>query len=545
VLPLEKDALNQPELARRRGRKLSALKGALPGVVPGSVIDYGYTLWEGSLSLTSRVTLQQDWPVREFRYRWTPWNRIPGAFRVYRTGGLSVETTRDSISVLVAGRELPSVRREPWSPPDNEMRAAVTFYYYAGERQPKEFWDSLVARVRSRAGSFAKERLVKETIASMQIPAGADLPARLKAAYDWIGAHLSNTDLQTAEQVEASALDEKDEELPGRTLKDLLERKEGPGWQLDYLFVGMARALGAEAEIVLAVDRTDHYLDEALLSAEQIDATLVAVRAPGDPDDKAIVVDPGSGLPYGHIPWWFSGLHGIASSPREARDIMLWPSDPRDNVSETTVSIAFDVKEGAANVQWTRTGSGQQGLAERRELRPMTPDKRGKRLEQYCGAGADFEVARAEAPRIQEMTEGLSVECEATLMAAGLQTGREEYRFGLDGPWFPDLPEFTSATRAQPVVFSFPHVDRTVMEIEAPEAMPGGTPPAPIRIESPYGSYSLSVIATPKGFHVERIFSLAVLGVPQNEYDPLRRYLSDARRADRTVLEFRRSEAAP
>jgi hypothetical protein len=543
VLPLAQEELKEQELVRIRGFRIGVLRGALPGVEPGSVIEYGYTLWDRRWSRMSRVTLQKDWPVVAFRYRWSPMGIMPAAFRAYRTERLSVKNTKGVASVLVIGKNLPAVRTEPWSPPDNELRAAITLYYYGGEDRLKDYWNLVTDRIRGSARSFAKERYIKEALASLSIPADADLPARLRIAYDWLGAHLANTDLLTAEQAEAAAEDE-DEHKPGRSIKDLLERMEGSGRQLDFLFIGMARALGAAAEVVLAVDRTDHYLDLALLSDQQIDTTLVAVRAPGDSDDKAVVVDPGSGLPYGQIPWWFSGLKGISSSPKGARDVMLWPSDPRDNVSETTASITFDAAAGNAMVRWSRRGTGQQGLLERHELSPMTPDRRRAWLDQYCG-GDDFEVSRAEAPRLHDATAGLLVECEATLMTASIQADQDVYRFALDGPWFTRLPELTAVTRVHPVVFSFPRVDRTILEIESPGGMSDRSVPDPVTIESPYGHYSLSAKATPAGLRVERVFSLVALGVPQKEYEELRRFLASARRADMTVLEFRRTDGAP
>ena len=130
---------------------------------------------------------------------------------------------------------------------------------------------------------------------------------KVKAAYDWTSANIRNTTRQMAEEAEAVSADQKEKPESWRTAQDILTAKEGGGRDLDFLFFGIARALGAEAYPVLAADRTDHYFNPDYLSIEQFDWTLVAVKAKGDPDDKLVFTDLGSGLPFGEVPWWLAG----------------------------------------------------------------------------------------------------------------------------------------------------------------------------------------------------------------------------------------------
>ena len=105
---------------------------------------------------------------------------------------------------------------------------------------------------------------------------------RLKVAYDWASANIRNTTLQMAEEAEAVSTDEKEKPEQWKTAQDILTAREGRGRDLDFLFFGLARALGAEAYPVLATDRTDHYFSPDYLSIEQFDWTLIAVKAKGD-----------------------------------------------------------------------------------------------------------------------------------------------------------------------------------------------------------------------------------------------------------------------
>jgi hypothetical protein len=116
------------------------------------------------------------------------------------------------------------------------------------------------------------------------------------------------------------------------------------------------------------------------------------------------------------------------------------------------------------------------------------------------------------------------------------------YSFRLDGPWQEGVPELTSPTRVHPVIFSFPHVDKNVIDIDAPTGFVAGDPPPSTKLDSPYGHYTLAISATPSGYHLERTFSIDTVGVVATDYEPLRKFLSEVHQADRMPVEFRKSE---
>ena len=83
---------------------------------------------------------------------------------------------------------------------------------------------------------------------------------------------------------------------------------------------------------------------------------------------------------------------------------------------------------------------------------------------------------------------------------------------------------------------------QNVIEVETPPGYVTSPPPAVPPIDSPYGHFALFITATPEGYHVERVFSLTSMAVPAAEYESLRRFLTQARQADRSAVEFRRAE---
>lgn len=546
-LPAE-DLKEQMAVRSGRRREIRIVKAVLPGVVPGAVIDYGYVVRDVNAAGLRRVPLQRAWPMKEFRYRWVPWSLMSAvrprnsACTLSRALGLHVEAARQKKWFLVTGKDLPPVVREPMAPPDDEMRATAVFYYTFYARNPGDFWDTVATEWDRLAALFCKpERVIDRTLQEMSFPPGADLETKLRVAYEWLAGRVRNTLLGSSEEMETLARRDEAESLR-EGAAGVLERGEANAWQIDLVFIGMARALGAEAYLVLACDRREHEWNPSLLALDQFDEGVVAVRAPSDPPGKITLADPGSGLPYGEIPSWVAGGRALLASPKGGREIVLPRSEARQNVSETRAVIAIDPSARIAKVRWSRSGSGQKGLVERRALRQLAPAERRKRMEGLCGASGDFEVLRAEAPQIDDPTAGLRLECEGE---SALRNGRGEessisLHFG--GVWIEEVPALTSPSRAHPVVLPFAGVDRAGLEIASPAGFRPDAPPEAVRIESSFGVYTLAIATTDSGFHIDRSLTLSQTEIAPESYDALRRFLEEVRLADRTPIAFTRSE---
>jgi hypothetical protein len=542
ILEVTQNDLKEQELARTAGSRIAVKKLSLRGIVPGCVIDYGYYLQERGYYGWMRADIQGKAPIQEYRYRWLPFLGMTSSYHLSHTEGLPITFTRDQKSVLVSARDLPAVPDEPYMPPDKESHASAEFYYRSASNKPEDFWNLEAKRLVRRAQAFAKEKAIAEAVARVKLPEGAGPMAKVKAAYDWIGANIKNTTLRTSEEAETD--DKDDGSNPGaRTAADVLAAGGGSARELDFLFYGMSRALGADAAIVLATDRTDHYFDPNLLSTRQFDWTLVGVKAPGEPEDKRIFADVGTGLPFGEVPWWITGSRVFQAGPDGYSLALLNPSDPRKNVLETDVKIAFNMDEGTATCSWTSEGSGQQGLSERWRLRSMSAEERSKALEADCGASGDFEVSRSESSTLSDLNEKYRLSCEGTLQSTNLTPKLGSYSFSITGPWVRWNPQFTEATRTQVIIFQYPRIDVVKLDVKSPAGFISTPVAAPPPIESPFGRYMLNIQATPEGYHVERLYAMVALVIPPKDYDVLRHFLAEVARVDGTRLEFRRAGA--
>jgi hypothetical protein len=533
VLELPETALVEQSVVKSTKGTYGVLKGALEGVEPGAVIDYGYVVQFPGVLFVDFVGLEREWPVRSLRYVWNADRRFPAAFVSSHLDGRDAQVKTGEGSILITARNLVPVKDEPYSPPKRELQAAVILYY--GEASdPRYYWDGQASGIDSGLTDFSRRPEVQRTVAAMALPEG-DPAQRLQAAYDWVEAHFTNTDAYSAEEMETSAGDEAETRM-----KLVVEMRRGTSWQLALVYAGLARAIGADATIVFAVDRTVHWWNVQLPTRAQFEYFLVAVRPARKPDAPWTIVQPASGLPYGELPWQATGSTAFQCTAGGMKSLTLAPALGPKNKSATHAKIAVG-DDDTIRGTWSRTSLGASGYQPRRDMRRLDPAERKERLEKLCRGDGGGEVLAASLPGLEEPRAPFRIECDATGAEANIAEHLDVYAFPLDGAWWPATPELTAATRTFPVVFDYPHLDEVSLDVAAPAGFAAGDPPPAIDAQTPFGRYQWTATKTEAGFHLERSFSLLPLIVKPPDYDGLRAFLKQVQAGDRTTLPFRRA----
>ena len=535
-LPLEK--VEARTLLKAGGFEYKVLRAALPGVVPGAVIDYGFQLRSGFLPY-DRIGLQRDYPVRKVRLRWHPAQGFNGAYRLY-SAGLPITARTEEDAVHLAGDDLPPLVEEPWMPPRAYAQAAITLYYVPFGN-PLTFWKDVGhAEEGALAAFLRRDKILRQNVEHWKLSPDQSLEDKLAYAYRWTAEHVKDREHLSFEEQHAFNPESAEPSASDR-LDQILRRGEGSEREISRLYVGLARILGAEAHLVLATDRRFVVWDKDLLSPAPFEHLLVAVRPPGTGDDAIVLLDPGSGLEYGQVPWWLTGVNALLAGKEGGRPIFVPPADAEKNASETTGQVLFE-EDGTLRATWTRTSANARGFDERRALKQLDPHARGERLRELCRGREEFEVSSAATPGLADPFGPLRLECTLEGAFAGPPEGAPRFPFVADGPWIDPLPDFEGrTTRAHPVIFGYGRVDRDTLQVKAPPgflAAPGELPPQ--RFETAFGTYVRTVEATPDGYRVQREVMFTPLKVPAADYPLLLHFLEDVRRADRVPLLFER-----
>ena len=331
-----------------RGDEVKQFKVAMPGVVPGAVIDYGFVLRTTEFLAPDTVWLQREWPLQLLRYRWAPYARLASGYTCRRVSGLDVTPTVKDGKVLVEAKDIRPVADEPMMPPSAESKASAVFYYHPSETTPAVYWEVVAKAVEMENDFFLSKAAVADLLERAAPPASDAVTPKLRAVYDWLGANIENVTTRTieAEELAARAKDRSEED----TARFVMQKRRGESFQIAQLFVGAARKLGAEAWIVLAADRTENYYNPALLDMRQFGWTLVAVRAPDGPQERFVFVAPGSGLPYGEVPWWLTGVNVLVATKDGPLPVPVPASEAAGNVGTTRATVTFSPEGDTASV---------------------------------------------------------------------------------------------------------------------------------------------------------------------------------------------------
>jgi hypothetical protein len=529
VRELPQSQVEQQVLARVGSTKLSTFKAALPGADVGCIVDYGWML-RGQLVLSERrIPLQRRWPIREFFYGWRPYSMLQGAYHMRRTESLHVDARVHNQGIVVSGGGFEPLIEEPWMPPDPQVRATMVLYYVPPQTDYGRFWDDL-ARGFDR-GIEAKKSSIDRALHDLALRAGSNVDESVRKLYGWVDKNLRREELQSFEELQTPQADEKGSR---DLIQQLMLERHGNGVEIHLFFVALARALGAQAHLVLAADRRNNIWNPTLRSLGQFDGTLVAV---GPIEGNPVVVDPGSGLPYGGVPWWLSGSDALMVTPRGAKIIHVRPPKAAESVRDAQVDVKF-TDDGAVQSSWTASGSGQVGLDLKRFLRALAPDERTDRLHDLCGSSAENEVQAAELVGATDPASPFALHCQSERLDAGLDESIDRYLFEWGGPWIESFPNLPDAPRHHAVVFDFPHVEIARVAVTAPSEFAPGTPLPPIEMVRPFGKYARHVRATETGFEVERMFALSEIAMPAEQYTALRDFLLQVEREDRAPLVF-------
>ncbi len=542
VKEIGKKGLKKQVVTESNRSKLTALKTALPEIEPGCVIDYGFDILVGIFLPPRPVALQRSWPVREVHYRWLPYPGWSAGY--YTTKDDRVEVKRGKDKILVSAYDLPPRPDEPNMPPVREVGIYLYPYYARSSKAGAAYWNEVAGSTERTLKSFCgSKRKMDKLIAKMEMPASADLPGKLRYAYDWLLEKVTNKSLMTKDERAKWKIDLEDSrkkrsEVVDSAL-DVLDKGWGTPYQISLLYTGLARALGAEANLVRAVDRTQQYFKPALCSTEQFDSFFVEVTLPS-PSGKVYFLDPGDGMPFGQIAWWLTGVTSLKSTPTGAKTLGAPLSRPAQNPVKTKTEITFIDDNEALDVNFSRRASGQAMLLTRRALRNMTPKEREKTLLEYCGNSGDYEVSSAETGDLTALSGDYELKCQGEAIVTGLDEDISTYSFRWDGVWLSALPDFDAGERKTAINFHYLYSKEDELHVVAPEGFEATEPPARINYDSSVLDYQLVVSKSPDGYIVVRKLVLKVPMIKREGYDQFVKLLVKLKQADETPLVFKK-----
>ena len=524
-------------MEKTKGAKYQAMVFTLPDVEVGSIIEYRYsTRINDNIFEAPSWFIQGDLYLKAAHFGWLPtthplvdskqreinsitWFPIlpPGAKIVHNTLPANAMNNPQQTYDLVVNDVPPQVK-EDYMPPIASFSYRVLFNMSA-YRSPEEYWKSEGKEWSKRRDSFTNPNGDLKKITDT-ITAGATTnDEKLRKIYA-ATQKLENTNYTRAHE-------QSEDKAAGvgklNSVADVWKRERGNSTELAELFVGLARAAGMKAYLMLVPDRSEELFTEAWLSFEQFDSTIAIVNV----DGKDMFFDPGSRYsPYGQLAWEHTMVDGLRQT-EGGTAFAQTPGEPY-SVNKTTRVANLDMNEqGEITGKIDLTFSGAPALNWRH--RALRGDEESLKnalrthLEDMLPKSLEVKVLNIQDLDAYEKPLSVSYEIKGSL---GTATGK---RLVLPVDLFEaaSTPAFPHEKRELAVYFRYPEIRQDALRIKFTKGFAVEAVPEPAKFAIPAReTYSLTVESTPTSFTTRRTYADGDVLVTPDKYAELRKFHS-------------------
>jgi hypothetical protein len=455
-------------VVKASGLQIMAKVFSMPQVTPGCIIEYKYKeQYDPNFYVNLGWIVQGEMFTRYARFSIMPPN-IPNAppLLVRHSGmasGLSPEKQPDG-SFRLEVRDLPGIDEEEFMPPADSLKARVEFFY-RDRNSPRDesteaFWNRTGKVWSGTVDDFINKKSVLNAELARIVSPG-DSPETKLRKMNARTQQIRNLTMESSK----TEKEEKTENLKRNSnVEDLLKHASGTGRQINYLFVGLARAAGFEASEVYLMPRTEGFFIPNQQDTRQLSADVVWVRAGG----QEYYLDPAAKFfPFGMLPWYECGTPGLRVN-KQGADIVQTPKPSNsDGTMVRHAELTLD-EEGAAEGKLRVDFIGQRAARRREDNRNEDETGRKKSLEDeiraWLPAGSTFEISSIGG--WEKIGEPLRVEGTFKIASFGTTAGRR-----MLSPLTPFRSEeakaFSPTHRSNAIFFHFPYeeVDEIVLRV--------------------------------------------------------------------------------
>jgi len=512
-----------------RDQKLMTKTFTLPSASVGSVIEvkyekrlpYGWVYdshWILSRELYTREAKFSLEPNEEFPIRWS-WPRgIPG-------GGVP---KKERGRIRLEAHDIPAFATEEFMPPENELKYRVDFVYSAdtsdNEKDPKAFWKRFGKKEFSRVERFIDYRKVLQQTVAQTIQAGDSDDAKLRKLYAR-AQQIHNTSYDR-EKTEEEVKREKQKEA--RDVSDVLANGNGDGLQITWLYLGLVRAAGFQADAVLLSTRDRYFFNPGLMNSTLLNSNLVIVKV----DGRDLYLDPGIPFtPFGLLPWSETGVTGLRLDKEGGTFVQVPVPNPEDSEIERKAVFNFDrgSLEGRVTVTYTGLQASWRRLSERDEDDTDRRKFLKNDVERFIPTGIEAKLTNQ--PDWSGSETPLVAEFELRVPGWAQLAGRRAvFPSGLFGA--PEKHAFEHVARTQPLCFDFPYRLSDDVTITLPDSWKVDSIPKQKGLDLKGMLYFSSAESQGQTLHLKRRLDLGVVLVGVQAYPAIRNFYQTVRSGD-------------
>jgi hypothetical protein len=296
---------------KTKGAKHLAKTFSLPDVQVGSIIEYHfYYNFEDNYIFSSDWTLSEELFTKKAVFTLKPYTRFPWNVQWVWPAGLPAGTKPPEQGpdhvVRMTAQNIPAFVTEDFMPPAEELKFRVNFVYHDEpiEADVNKFWRNYGKKRHGQAEGFIDKRKAMEDAVNTIVSRDDSPEVKLKKIYERVQSikNLSYLPAKSAEERKHENMKE------NSNVEDVWKRQYANGWDLTWLFVGLARAAGFEAYPCIVSSRGEYFFHKERLNGRELNANVALVKVNG----KDQYFDPGAAFtPFGLLPWVETGVDGL------------------------------------------------------------------------------------------------------------------------------------------------------------------------------------------------------------------------------------------
>jgi len=520
----------EKEIVKARGLKYLAKTFSLPDVQPGSIVEYHYKidLAEGYV-FDSHWVLSDDLFTRNAKFTLKPYGRWSLQWQ-WPNGlppGTKAPAADEQKVVSMESQNIPAFQVEDDMPPEGAMKYRVDFIYSQElfEKDQDKFWKKQGKKMDEWVEDFVNKRKAMEQALPGIISAADSPEAKALKIYARVQ-KVRNTsyEVEKTEQEQKRA-----KEKGSNNVEEVWKRGYGNRYDINCLFLELARAAGLDAYPVRIATRDDHFFNPKVMRASDLNWVIIGVKLNG----KDAYFDPGSAFsPFGVLPWAETGVPGLKLDKEGG----TWITTPSPEPSESQIVRKADLTlttEGSLEGKLTVTFTGLEAQRRRVEERNEDEASRKKLLEDYVKEiiPATIEVELTNKPDWTSSSPSMVV--EYSLKVPGWVSGagkRALCPVGLFGA--PEKHMYEHSTRVHPIYFRYRYEKMDDVRIQLPLGWQVSSLPQPLNTDAKVMLYTLKAENDKGSLHVERHLRNGLSYLEVKYYGALRDFYQVVRTGD-------------
>jgi len=272
IVTLQNKDVFDRTIAKKSGAKVKAKSFALPGVEPGSIIEYRWNeVYPNSILGRVRLEFQRDIPVREVSYNLRPYEGM--RYQPFNMDAKFVKNKDGSYQIGMTN--VPAFSEEPHMPPEDAVRSWLLLFKSDDmKREPDKYWKDYGRKVFNDTKDLMKVNDELRTALAGIIGDAGTPDEKLHRIYDFCRTKIKNI----SDDASGLTPDEKSKIKENKSPADTLKNGRGRAQDIDFLFAALAKAAGFDAHLALAADRGEIVFDPAVAERLFLSMPFIAVK---------------------------------------------------------------------------------------------------------------------------------------------------------------------------------------------------------------------------------------------------------------------------